>query len=131
MRKATNQLELDFSESVANDDLPEDFHIAWEHFQSVVANKLPERMKYEMSYLHMLVLRKVFSDWAEHEDLSPEEVGVLLGYTKQLQDLCDEVGKSWNPPELPTYGSWATLAREILNDWVTTDYKKEKYGKLQ
>lgn len=60
MKKATQQLELDFSKPAANDDIPEKYRAGWDKFQSVVAHKLPERIKYEMSYLHMLVLRKVF-----------------------------------------------------------------------
>lgn len=62
----------------------------------------------------MLILRKVFSDWLEDENLAEGEGVKLLVLIKRLQNLCEEVGRDWNPPEPEKIDLLGFMAREAL-----------------
>lgn len=73
----------------------------------------------------MLILRKVFSDWLEDENLAEGEGVKLLVLIKRLQNLCEEVGRDWNPPEPKDLGLFGWLARDTLKTWT---FETEYYG---
>lgn len=97
--------------------LPYEYFGIWKIFKAHADAKLPDSTKNELSYVHMLVLRKLFSDRAmKDESLSDEQSAILLGYTKQLQNACEEVGPDWDPSEPSQLGAWGLLARKVLDE---------------
>jgi hypothetical protein len=77
---------------------------------------VPEHLKPQLAYRHMVALADTFEGWAQDKRIGPERSAHLLGVAESMRTLAEEVGPSWNPPEPATVSIMGFLGRWMLKE---------------